>query len=306
MIIQVLAKVGSLFFILAVGAIARWRRIITDEALNSLTKIVLYVTLPFLFIYILSSKCIGDTIITLWPAPLFAAAIIFTGFLIAQIACRLLKVPKEKKGTFVLLISFQNSGFLAIPITLALFGENGVLNVVVFNIGFNILYWTLGVWLLSRGHKNMRINPLANLMNPAIIALVLGIMFGVFCVDLPKFFLEFSRVLGDATIPLAMLVVGAILASSASKNTANAKELFTITLCRLLIVPAIFLALAKYLPGISGQMRSIIVLQACMPTASSSPLMARRFGGDYDMAAGSVFCTTLVSIITIPLFMSLI
>lgn len=306
MVNQVLAKVGALFLMLVIGALARRRKIITTESLDSLCRVVLHVTLPFLFIYVLSSRCIGDTIISLWTAPVFAMAVIFTGYFVSSIAARLIKVPEEKKGTFKFLISFQNSGFLAIPIGYALFGENGVLYIIIFSIGFNLLLWTLGVRLMSGPAASAKARLLGNLVNTGTVALVLGIIFGVFCVKLPQFFLDASRIMGDATIPLAMIVTGAILGGVAIRSGVDIRRIATIVLCKLIIIPVIFLGIAKLLPNISDLMRSIIVLQACMPSAATSPLFAKRFGGDYDLAASAVFFTTLISIITVPFFMSLI
>ncbi|MEE8360423.1 MAG: AEC family transporter [Candidatus Omnitrophota bacterium] len=315
MVTQVFAKVGALFLMLVIGALARRKKIITTESLDSLCRIVLHVTLPFLFIYILASRCIGDTIISLWTAPVFAVLVIFVGYCVSSITAKLIKVPEDKKGTFKFLISFQNSGFLAIPIGFALFGQDGVLYIIIFNIGFNLLLWTLGVKLMNPAPcgagragpgASSKVGLLGNLVNTGTVALALGIIFGVFCVKLPQFFLDASRMMGDATIPLAMIVTGAILGGVAIRSGVDIKRIGAIVLCKLIIIPVIFLGLAKLLPNISDLMRSIIVLQACMPSAASSPLFAKRFGGDHDLAASAVFFTTLISIITIPFFMSLI
>ena len=306
MIIQVLTKVGALFFMLAVGAVARARKVITDEALDSLCKIVLSVTLPFLFIYVLSTKCNKEVFLSLWKAPLFAVLIIGVGYVISRILGALLKLNRKRKNTFTFLISFQNSGFFAIPIAFALFGEEGVLTIVIFNLGFNLLYWTLGVWLLSGKDSSGGVNAIKNLINPGTVALGLGLILGLSSVRVPHLLLDASRILGNATIPLALLVVGAILATGKFRQGGDLKEISSIVLARLVLIPLIFLGLAKCFGDISPLMRSIIVLQACMPSASSSPLMAKRFGGDYDLAASGVFFTTLFSIITIPIFMSLV
>ncbi len=306
MIIHVLAKVASLFLMLVVGVLARFRRVITDEALDNLCKIVLSVTLPFLFIYVLSTRCTRDALSTLWMAPLFAASIIFIGFAIGEVVGRLLKLPPKRKDAFTFLTSFQNSGFLAIPIALVLFGQEGVLTVVMFTLGFNFLYWTFGIWIFSRSSVPFSLKSFKNLINPAMAALILGILFGVFCVRLPRFFLDTSRILGDATVPLAMLVVGAILGTVKFRRGAEVKEMATLVFCRLILIPVIYLVLIGQFKGLPPLMRSILMLQACMPSASTSPLLARRYGGDYNLAASGVFFTTLFSIITIPIFMSLV
>lgn len=307
MVIQVLIKVGALFFIMAIGAFARARKVITEQSLGSLCRVVLDVTLPFLFIYILSTQCTGDRIASLWYVPLMAIAVVMTGYAVSSAAAFLIKLPPSQKSIFTVIISFQNCGFLAIPIAFALFGAEGVLNMVVFSIGFNLLYWTFGVWLLTRSKRTAGMNPFRNLINPGIIGLALGLILGVFSVKLPGLFMDAARILGDATIPLAMLVVGAFLAGVGMKRKRiDFKFISAVVVCRLIIIPLIFLFLARNLGGLNQLMRSIIVLQACMPSASTAPLMAKRFGGDPDLAASGVFFTTLISIITIPVFMSLI
>lgn len=323
MILQILTKVEVLFFILALGILARARKVITDDALDDLTRVVLDVTLPFLFIYILATRCMGGGTASLWLCPVIAVAINLTGFLVGTVAAKALRLPPKRRDTFALVTSFQNSGFLAIPIAFALFGEDGVLYVVMFSIGFNILYWTFGVWLISRSSeikigtapifldittiKNGRCPYfLKNLLNPAIFALALGLILGISCVNLPKFFLEASRMVGDTTVPLAMLVVGGMLAAKGFKRETTPREVLAIVLCKLIIVPAVFLVFLKSFKDIPPLVRSITMLQAALPTASTSPLFAKRFGGDHELASDAVFFTTLFSVVTMPVFMSLI
>jgi len=305
MIIHILSKVGALFLILAVGALVRYKKVITADALGVLSNIVLYVTLPFLFIYVLSSRCIGSTLLSLWPAPVMSAAIIFTGWVMALAAAALLRLSPERRGTFLFLVSFQNSGFLAIPLAFALFGEDGVLNVIIFNVGFNALFFTFGAWLLSHSKGSIKKDLLKNLMNTTMAALLVGVLLGAFCIELPKFLLDAAKMLGDVTIPLAMLVAGAMLAGNGFKKAMYTKEMVSLVFLKLVLMPLVFLLAVRYVGQAGTLLGAIVVLQASMPSASLTPLMAKRFGGDYDLAASGVFVTTLVSIITIPFFMSL-
>ncbi len=306
MVTQVLTKVGAIFFIMAIGALARRRKIITDEALNNLYKIVLTITLPFLFIYVLSTRCSYETFTSLRILLVFSAAIVFIGFLVGKIGASLLKLPEKRRETFVLITSFQNSVFMAIPIAFLLFKEEGVLAITIFSIGFNALYWTFGVWIIGQSGNTRPLGQLKNLLNPAFIALILGVILGITSMKLPEFFLDTSKLLGNATIPLAMLTVGAILASTGFRKGTNFKEISALIVCRLIIVPIIFLVILGQFKGLSPLIRSVIMLEACMPSASTSPLFTKRFGGDHDFAASGVFFTTLFSIITIPIFMGLI
>jgi predicted permease len=204
-------------------------------------------------------------------------------------------------------MSFQNSVFLALPIAYALFGENGVLNIIVFNIGLNLLYFTYGIWLITRSNPSAEAHPLSKLVNTATVALVLGAVMGGLCIKLPAFAFEGAKILGDATIPLATLFVGAMLAKGGfDRSRVNIKEMAVIVLGKLVVMPLLFLGILRFMGDMPQLMRSIIVLQACMPSASTSPIFVRQYGGDHDLAATSVFFTTLFSIVTVPFFMSLL
>jgi len=285
-----------------VGAFARYKRIIKDETLTSLINIVLYIALPFLYFYSLSSHATPAALKRLWFLPICAFAIVGIGYAIGLFSSRFLKLPEAKKKTFLFMASFTNYGFLAIPIVYMLFNEEGLFHIVIFNIGFNVLFWTFGIGLLSKDKKN----PVERLVNPGTVSLALGLIVGVFSIKIPLFIMDAAKILGSAAIPLAVLTVGGILSKNFGKREMKLKTTSALMLCRLIIVPAIALIVVTFIKEIPFIIKSIIVLQAAMPSPAMTPLVARKFGGDPDFAATGVLFTTLFSFITVSLFMHLV
>lgn len=306
MYLPIFSKVSVLLVIFAIGALARFRNILTEGSIQDMCKLVLYVTLPFLYFNTLAVRCTPEAIKSIWNLPLFAMLFVIIAYAIGRAISGFLPLSREAKGTFVYLVTFTNCGFLAIPIASMLYGDEGVMMAVLFNIGFNILYWTIGVATLR--HASGAVDDMTkNLLNSGTIGLIAGLAAGVFAVRLPGFLLDTTKLIGSATIPLALLVIGAIMAGYDLKPPAGYKRsILLIVAARLVVIPLIAVFVTKSLTFLPALSREIIVLQCAMPSASTTPIFVKRFGGDIRLAGLGVFATTLASVFTIPLIMALL
>ena len=302
---QILSKISIVLLLLLIGGLARQRALLTEEVSKGLSRLVIVVTLPFLYFYTLATQCSRELLFGLWMLPVSAVCLVLVSYLFGRVVSFFLHLEPASRNTFTYLTAFTNCGFLAIPIAFALFNQKGVLMVVMFNVGYSILLWTLGVWTLSRTTKTGA-HPLRHLLNTGTIGLVLGLLIGVFSLKLPAFFLEASHILGQATIPLALLVIGAILAGGRLRKKVSYRTISFLVICRLVVMPALALVVTALFTNLPYLIRAIIVLQAAMPSASTTPLFTQRFGGDHNLAASGVFFTTLLSIVTVPFFLSLV
>jgi malate permease and related proteins len=309
---QVLSKVSVLFVILVIGAIAQRKGVLNDEFNKSLAKLVLIITLPALYFYSLASQFTIELFKTIWMLPVFAMCFVVVAYFIAMLLSRLVRLNPEERATFIYLSTFTNCGFLAIPIANMLYGQEGVMRVVFFNVGFNILYWTLGVWTLrnsnpvlssERGVKSS----LKNLVNSGTIGLLCGIIVGAAAIKVPAFLLDASNMMGAATIPMALLVVGSIMGKGNIRELYSYREpILLIVLCKLIIIPVFALFVTGFVHSLTPLTRAVIILQAAMPSASTTPIFTTRFGGDSKLASIGVFATTIASVITVPIIMSLV
>jgi len=311
MFIQVLSKISALFAVLAIGALARHKRILDEASSRTLAKLVLVIALPLLYFYSLATNFTYELLRSIWILPIFAMGMVLAGYSLAKAMSRFIRLDPPAKATFVYLATFTNCGFLAIPIASALYGSGGIIRIVFFNVGFNFLYWTLGVWTLrassrSAGQEAVP-SPLKNLINSGTIGLLCGIAVGLTAVKLPDFILDSAKILGSATIPLALLVVGSIMSrGEIQKLRIYRNPILLIILCRLIVVPSLIFFITGCCGFLSPLSRAIIVLQSAMPSASTTPIFTKRFGGDSQLASAGVFATHICSIFTVPIFISLL
>jgi predicted permease len=216
--------------------------------------------------------------------------------------------PREpQKGVFRFLSSVGNSSFLPVPLSWALWGQEGALACLFYILGNNFFIFTFGVGSLARagGRKlNWRLMG-TTLFHPQSLGCMLGLALGSYRQDMPGWLLFPIAELGQATIPLAMVVTGAILSEVRLGSQANWKLLGWASAIKLLALPAVALLVLKtWQPAalVAGQ----IMLQAAMPSLASTGIYARRFGGDVAQGAAGSLVTTLLCPLFLPFWMGLL
>jgi len=232
------------------------------------------------------------------------------GFILGYILLRLNGGRIGRWREFLSLSTFQNSGYLVFPLIIALLPKDRadvmLIYLFLFLLGFNILIWSLGVYLLS-AHKRKGFE-LGSLFSPTVVAILLGFLFVWLRIDrvVPDVVIRPFKLIGECTIPLAMLVVGGNLALiNFSKAQVEKGALFNVILGKLVLLPVLALFIVyKFKPA--PLIGLLIIIEAAVPSATSLSLISRHYnteGGDF--IGQGIFWTHLLSIFTVPLFLSL-
>lgn len=162
----------------------------------------------------------------------------------------------------------------------------------------------LAVSALSRGGSlSLRQTALKVALNPFLLASVAGVAVGLSGYKIPAPVLAPAEMLAHAAIPIALLSIGATMNWRALARL----DLFNGYLClvRLVLVPAATLTACLLLrtdPGFSA----VLVLFAALPTASAAHVLASAFGADRTLAATLIAQSTLLSAISLPLWILII
>ena len=302
MVEVVINEIIVLFLLVGLGFLIRKINLISSDFTKELANIIIYVTLPakiFTSMDFPFSKDVFASGLTVMIIGLvfYGAMVIF-----ASLVTKSLNVDTKKQGVFKFMIVFGNVGLLGYPVMDATFGREGVFHVALFNIWFNIFLWTAGVKYI-KGDDNS-FNPKL-MLNPGLIATLAGFIFFLFSIRLPTALQSSVTLLGDSTTPMAMLVVGSLLAET--KITAALKEtnLQIYTVIKLAIVPAVMYFVLT-LMGFSGVTRAIPVILSGMPAAVNTAVFARKYEADFHFASRAVFISTLFSLVSIPLMILLV
>ncbi len=157
------------------------------------------------------------------------------------------------------------------------------------------------VWPLARhgGHSYVR----EIVRNPLIISTAFGLAANMAGLPLPAVVATTLQRIGAAALPLGLMAVGAGLALGGLRGSAGlAAALLSI---RHVLMPMSALGLTMLL-HLAPAERSIVVLFASLPTASSAYVLAARMGGDGSFVAGLVTVSTLLGIVSIPFWLALL
>ncbi len=230
--------------------------------------------------------------------------LIALGAIIVVLGCGLLTkayliLSKSKSTGIILSGMFPNTGYIGFPIALFAFGELGLNKAILYNLTTTILMFTIGIYLVGKkdgkGWKEV-------FKLPLIYAAILGILFNIYTIPIPNYLFQAIKLIGDATIPLALVVLGAKLATM---KVVLIRQPFIISLLRIfggLLIALLFVNLI----GLSGITAKIVILLSAMPAAVNSYVLNQKYEQDPDLAASAVFLSTLISFASIALILSYI
>lgn len=293
--LKMLETQSILFVYMAVGYYCRKVNIFSDEMRAKLTDFTVMITLPCMVFKSFLMDFSMDALIQGGVALLIASVMA----VVALIAGNLLYnrfVPREKcimqYGTLV-----TNSGFAGLPIVGGAFGDEGLFLGSLFIIPTRILMWSAGISLFTTGGTRWERTKKV-LTNPSIIAVGLGLVWMVFQLPLPGFLRSAVGNLGNCTSPLAMALVGAILADVPLRGIWEPKALY-LAAVRQIVLPVILLIALKGLV-LDPLTVGVSVTLSGMPIGSTTAILAQKYGADAEFGSKCVFISTVTSLITVP------
>ena len=302
----VITQVIILFFIMFLGYTLRSKQIITEEGIKNFSSLIFYVTMPAMIIASLGNTA-STKLTDLYDIALatLIAYVILIGT--APVLTKLVRAPLGSRGLYKFMVIFGNVGFIGFPMTIALLGDEALFMAAIFNIPFNLLLYTLGVYLiLSDQSKDHKIQwSIKQFMNPGIIATVIGIISFLTGLKLPNVVLNISDVLGSITTPLAMIVVGASLFGVKVRTIFKNYRIFALSLIRMILFPlGIGFILSSI--GLTGFSLWVPIVLSGMPIGTNTVIMARQYDGNTLEASEAVFLSTLMMVVTIPILIMIV
>lgn len=313
----VFIRLLTTFLMIAVGWLARKRAIIDQNTTKQLSRLLTSFFYPSLIFVSITTNFTTQKLISNWPLPLGAFSIMLSGFLAGLIIERFIAKPKAgQEHAFLFQCTINNFTFLPIPLALMLWGEQGVAGVIFSALGSEFALWTLGMFALS-GRKIDK-QSLKRMLSPPLITILISLAWvilrdllpatatpstGIFH-EIHDATLSALRMLGGGTIPVAMLVAGSRMASLKVQHLISRDKLI-IALLRLILIPAAAISLLELL-NINHEQERILILIATMPSAVASVVFSELFNEDAEFAAACVLLTHILSLITIPLWISLV
>lgn len=299
----VLGAVLPIFGLMVVGLGLRKFNWLTEDADNSLLRVNVNVLLPCLIFDSALGNPALSQIGNLLLAPAFGYGTVVLGIGLT-LTSRALHGLRERPAvrTFAVCVGIYNYGYIPLPLVLLLFDKatTGVLFLVM--MGVETALWTLGVWTLTGGSLGQSWR---RILNAPLVAIVLALVLNAIGLNahLPNPMLTGVHWLGQCAIPMALLLIGAIVADHLHEfhSKSGWRVIGAAVLLRIGVLPALFLLVAKFLPA-SVELKRVMVIEAAMPAAVFPIVMARHYQGEPATAMRVVIGTSVVGLLTIPLW----
>lgn len=296
-----LGLIAPVFIFIAIGIVLRWRGVLQPEAERSVVALVT----QFLYPCLVASALIEADSLRASPdvlaAPLVGGAWMLIGFAVAAVVAKLigLRVGAGLR-TFCFSVGISNYGYIPVPLTDSLFGQNELATLFMHNVGIELAVWTVGLAILTRASFQ---EGLRRAVNPMAIGLIVGLGLNVsgLAREIPPFALTTLRMLGGCAIPIGIIAIGSTMYEflRAGDRLWDTRANIAAVIARLVILPLIGLAIARYAP-LSIELKRVLVIQAAMPAGVMPIVLAKHFGGQPLVAARVVISTTVVGVALMP------
>ena len=201
-------------------------------------------------------------------------------------------------------IIYTNAGNLIIPLVQVLLGKEWVVYTTGYILVTTVFIWTHGRMLIC---EEKGFNAKEILKNVNVIASVIGILLFALKIHLPSLITETMDSMSATIAPISMIVAGMLIAGMNVKDCLKNKRLYVITFLKMIVFPLFAVALFKFTNLSSmaknGDMILLISLLASVaPTAASVTQIAQIYDADSEYASAYYFITTILCILTMPLF----
>lgn len=285
--------------IAAVGFYLRQRFAIEPRAISRMMFHVFSPALTFNALYTRDIsgadflRMYGGTLLLLWTI----AALSF-------LILRWQKVKGSERAAALVATFAFNGGNFGLSIVSFAFGAEALSYAVLAFVAGTTTAYTLGVYVSSNGRASMLQSLLNVLRTPSVYALLLAFALKALGINtLPPALSRTSQLLADAAIPLMLVLLGLQLGSVARLD--RLRLVAAGTVIRLFAAPLIAWVFAE-LFDLSGALRMAFILQAGMPTAVMTIVLANEFETDEQLALNLIMSTTFISPITLSLLIFLL
>ncbi|MDD6920335.1 MAG: AEC family transporter [Eubacteriales bacterium] len=305
-----------MFALIFTGFIMRRLELIKDEMNKSLNTFIVYWAYPCLLTYNIGTMKMNWTLIMdfMWML-LLGGVMLGVSSLYVRIYTKIRKFPDSVSNVSEMAMVCPNNGFMGFPIALSFLGSQGLFFMVAENSAMNIFFFTYALFVLRRNNENKGPFSLKNtfisttklIINPNIFGTIAGLVIAVLGISLNNIFGIYFNYIGAAATPMAMIFIGSTLAKNKFFELFKNRYVIESAINKLLVIPLIAVALMLILPDfIVPEMKAIIVLGFCFPTAATVAMLAEQENQDHELASRILFFNTVLSMATVPVVITLV
>lgn len=297
-----------LFLCMLVGFVLNKRKLCPANTATVLSKLENNVLIPALALNTFMKYCTIASLAEQYRLVLYCALAVALAIALSYPLARLFEKTGYKKNVYRYAMTFGNFGFMGNAIVPAILGSEALYGYMLFTLPLNVAAYTWGVAnLIPRENRPGGKRALGNLFNPAMAGIALGALLGLTGAEayIPAFITTALGSLAACMGPLAMVLTGFVIGDYDIAALIRNKKVYAATALRLLVLPALFLALFRLL-GASQQALAYALFAFATPLGLNTVVFPTAYGGDTSTGASMAMISHTLCILTIPLMYALL
>ena len=314
-----LSPMISLFLFMAIGFLIKKLNILPESSGKVLAKLETYVFVPALSFVTMATNCTPKTLtIHLTNIVISSVGVIIAVTIATILSGLFVKEKSMERGVYKYALTFGNSGYVGDPLVNTIHGDVMLSYYKMYTLPLSVAIYTWGLSTLIPKDKGK--NPLLSLLNPPVISLLIGIVFGLLGIlnFLPD--VLYSAVystlnsLKGCVGPVAMLLAGITIASYNFREMLSDKKVYITTFLRLVAIPAVIISALFGVKELINDVFSLSLsntpLFLCFfavaaPLGLNTVVFPEAYGGNPKTGAAMTMISHTLCVITIPLLYSL-
>ena len=296
LILILLRQIAIMALLMAVGIYLSRKGFLSPQGTKDLGAILLRIIIPCVIVKSYITTYSRERLLEL----ALSAGLALVAFILAMGIAYLVYGKRRRIENFA--AAFCNAGFIGIPLAQAVIGDEGVFYMAASVALLNLFQWTYGVYIMTDRKDSIRAKTIVK--NPVVIAIVVGIALFLSRLPVPGILTSTLGYIAGMNTPVAMILMGTYMAKLPWRKLLD-KRAYGCVLFRLVIIPAVVLLVFWALPISNQNVALAAYLAAATPVGANICVFAQQYDCDYEFSVVTVCLSTVLSIVTVPLMVSL-
>ena len=272
------------------------------KRIDFLNRIVMYILMPCMIFSALYSADMS-LLPTLGILPFVILTASIGSGVISYIVLKRLHYDDKKIWSVLVTVMIANTAFMGYPVNLGVYGHPGFLRAIFCDLATTCMFLLLSFVLVLKFGGTVKRAFREILLFPPLWAVVLGILFNLLNIPIGPVLDKTVNYLADGAIPLIMISLGLSIELGGLARS-KAMVIFT-SIVKLGVFPLIALIVVSLL-GLTGLQHDVGIIEAAMPSGMLSLLLAITYKLDYELTSDCILINTVISLITLPIIMTLL
>lgn len=290
-------QVAVLLLFALIGCFLVKKKIINPDHSSLLSSLAVYVFLPCTAFNTFCSNFTVTYLSEKYPLILVSLGLLVVLILLGKVLAKKLQPTGYDRAVYEYALIIANGSYMGYPLMQSLYGQEGLLDMMVFALPIFVYTYTLGYELLTeqtgKGFSWKR------LLTPVTVAMLLGCVVGLVGIPMPGIITQATSSAAACLGPAGMLLLGIALAKFDSKELLAHKAVYIVTAMRLIVIPVAIFAVLKLLKLDFAML--VAIMTYAMPSGLNVIVFPQLIGHDCTRGAAVVLISTVLSLATIPL-----